>query len=180
MTKNDLATISCCNFTSYNPLSSVFLHILSPIICLLFSLLPPFLLLFLSPSPWCFHPSSHSSPMHPSVSLTEDQGGGSPGSWRGQLPSRRPSWPQGAHLPAGPQWEQGSADEGSHPHHRRNHDVKEWGGGSPWDRSPLLSSEMLLKLASFLSVYLSVWWTDKGFKEKKKVPVSNLSGILWK
>lgn len=46
--------------------------------------------------------------------------------------------------------------------------------------SPLLSSKMLLKLASFLSVYLSVWWTDKGFMEKKNVPVSNLLGILWK
>lgn len=37
--------------------------------------------------------------------------------------------------------------------------------------SPLLSSKMLLKLASFLSICLSlsVWWTDKGFKEKVQI-----------
>uniref|UniRef100_A0AAQ5XYI4 Transporter n=1 Tax=Amphiprion ocellaris TaxID=80972 RepID=A0AAQ5XYI4_AMPOC len=44
---------------------------------------------------------------------------------RGSLPSCRPPRPEGPHLPAGPQREQGPADEGSHPHHRRNHDVKE-------------------------------------------------------
>uniref|UniRef100_A0AAQ5YQL0 Transporter n=1 Tax=Amphiprion ocellaris TaxID=80972 RepID=A0AAQ5YQL0_AMPOC len=54
-----------------------------------------------------------------------DQGGGSPCSRRRQLPSCRPPRPEGPHLPAGPQREQGPADEGSHPHHRRNHDVKE-------------------------------------------------------
>uniref|UniRef100_A0A667Y3X2 Transporter n=1 Tax=Myripristis murdjan TaxID=586833 RepID=A0A667Y3X2_9TELE len=42
-----------------------------------------------------------------------------------------PPQPQGAFLPSGPQWEQGPADEGSHPHHSRNHDVKEGGGCSP-------------------------------------------------
>lgn len=55
---------------------------------------------------------------------TEDQGGGRSSPWRRQFTSQR------AHLPTGPQWEQWWA-EGANPHHCRNHDVKEQGGGSP-------------------------------------------------
>lgn len=55
---------------------------------------------------------------------TEDQGGGRSSPWRRQFTSQR------AHLPTGPQWEQWWA-EGANPHHCRDHDVKEQGGGSP-------------------------------------------------
>lgn len=60
----------------------------------------------------------------------EDQGGGCSSSRGGQLTSERPPRPQRALLPAGPQRDQRRA-EGAKPHHRRNHDVKEQGGGSP-------------------------------------------------
>lgn len=66
----------------------------------------------------------------PSFFPTEDQGGCGPGSRRSQLPSCQPPRPEGVTLPDGFQWEQGPA-EGPEPHHRRDHDVKERGGGSP-------------------------------------------------
>lgn len=63
-------------------------------------------------------------PLCPPFWPAEDQGRGGSGAWRGQLSPRGPPCPQRAHLPSGPQWKQGANDEGPHPHHRRNHDVK--------------------------------------------------------